>query len=148
MTLGPALTQAVTAVLPMFGFSVVLTLEESLASLSSGAEVNVLLGFSGGMRGSLVLGCSQLLAREIVSRMMGGATVLELDEMGRSALAELANMLGGSALGYVDTDTAIELSPPTLITGQRLHLLISQVVSTRLVYSLEEEQLTLSYCTE
>lgn len=132
----------------MFGIPVQQLGNEAMGALTSGSDVNVLIGLSGGLRGSVVLGLSEAAALDVVGRMMGGMSIVELDEMGKSALSELGNMLFGTALGHLEAAVPIELSPPTLITGRHLRLLISQVKSSRLSFSLGQSELVLSYCTE
>ena len=61
----------------------------------SGDGVVILIGLTGKISGNVVLSLSKKLALTISSAMMFGMPVNELDEMSKSAIAELANMILG-----------------------------------------------------
>ena len=55
----------------------------------------------------------------IVGKMMGGMEVTELDEMSKSAIAELGNMITGNALARFEKENLhLDISPPTVMTGK------------------------------
>ncbi|MCF7934785.1 MAG: chemotaxis protein CheX [Synergistales bacterium] len=133
MQLGEALATAATEMFPMFGLQPDLSGEMQQQSLNSANPVNILVGLTDGVRGNVVLGLNRKVACAVVSGMMGGAEVNELDAMGKSALAELTNMYVGSAIQKVEAELPIQLSPPTVVTGNRLFLMISRVPATVLM---------------
>jgi len=55
------------------------------------------IGLNGQMNGDIVFGLSEQVALKMVSAMMGGYVISEIDEMGRSAISELGNMISGNA---------------------------------------------------
>ena len=55
--------------------------------------VVILIGLTGKISGNVVLSLSKNLALSIASAMMYGMPVNELDEISKSAIAELANMI-------------------------------------------------------
>ncbi len=116
--------------------------------LSSASEVNIIIGMSGGLRGNIVIGLDRIPALKVVSAMMGGMEISALDSMTKSALSELVNMLVGSALGKLSALTPTEISPPTLVTGYGVLLLISRLQSHRLIFDLGPAQLGIAYCLE
>lgn len=86
-----------------------------------GDKVVVLIGLTGEIQGSVVISLSSSLACSIASAMMGGMPVPELDELAKSAIAELSNMiLGNTANIFSKNKINIEITPPTLLTGQNL----------------------------
>lgn len=86
-------------------------------------DVCAILGIVGDIHGQVVYGFDHATARAVVSKMMMGAEVKELDDMARSALGELANIITGKSaaelekLGFV-----IDISPPTLVIAEKVQL--------------------------
>ena len=52
---------------------------------------------TGQMEGDIVFGLHETVALKLVSAMMGGYPIAEMDEMGQSAISELGNMISGNA---------------------------------------------------
>lgn len=81
-------------------------------------EVSVVLGIVGDMEGQVIYAVSMGCALGIAGKMMGGIEVKELDEMSKSAIAELGNMITGNAATRFEKDNLnIDISPPTVMTG-------------------------------
>ena len=116
--------------------------------LTSAHQVNVLVGLSQGGRGNVVLGMSRKGALKIVGGMMGGMAVTELDDLGKSALAELGNMLVGSGVRAVSTPEGLDISPPTVVLGDRVFLLISRVPSRVLNFRTEDGPFAVRFSLE
>jgi len=98
-------------------------------------DVTAVVGISGDVSGSLYLSMSEATALRIVGAMLGQA-VSELDDIAKSGIAELANVIAGTAgvaLGASGLTTNI--SPPLLLHGAGARL--SAVDRQRLVVSLE-----------
>ncbi|MDF2879652.1 MAG: cheX1 [Clostridiaceae bacterium] len=91
-------------------------------------NVVVMVGITGKLKGTVAINMDTELAKNIASNMMGGMPVEELDEMSKSAICELANMIMGtvttelSGMG-VNTD----ITPPTILTGNNIVLTIAQM---------------------
>lgn len=81
-------------------------------------DIGIVIGVTGEVRGQVVIKMSHQSALNIVSKMMGGVEILELDSMGKSAISELGNMILGTsannlyALGYT-----IDITPPSILNG-------------------------------
>lgn len=85
--------------------------------------VVILIGLTGRITGNVVLSLSKNLALKIASAMMYGMPVHELDEMTKSAIAELANMiLGHTANIFYQNNISIDITPPTVLTGENIEL--------------------------
>ena len=79
--------------------------------------VTVILGITGDLEGQFLIGYQKSTALNIARAMMGNPDYPELDEMGKSALSELGNMIGGlTSTGLSDMGFFCNLSPPTLVT--------------------------------
>lgn len=79
------------------------------------------VGITGEMKGQVLLVMSVERAKDIASRMMFGMEVNELDEMSRSALGELSNMImGNTATLFSQQDILIDITPPISLLGDKL----------------------------
>lgn len=101
-------------------------------------DVCAILGVIGAVQGQVIYGFDEATARSVVSRMMMGAEVNEFDEMARSALGELGNIITGKAsVSLESAGYPIEISPPTLVMAQNVR--ISSVKIPMIVVPLETE---------
>ncbi|MGD0621677.1 MAG: chemotaxis protein CheX [Thermacetogeniaceae bacterium] len=98
--------------------------------LSAARDVTALIGLSGGIRGNIAISMDLAAAKKIASIMMMGRPVETLDDIAQSAIAEMANMLSANAMTIVGQNgVAMQVSPPTLITGEKISCIVSQVKS-------------------
>ncbi|MDO8690648.1 MAG: chemotaxis protein CheX [Dehalococcoidia bacterium] len=80
-------------------------------------QITALIGVTGNLRGVMMFGLSEETAKRLVSQMMG-QEIDKWDELAESGIAEMGNVIAGTAAttlasrGYVCT-----ISPPTVITG-------------------------------
>lgn len=148
MDMKEAIIDGLNSVIPMFGMKVSYQGEAEEAFLSSASQVNMLIGLTNGLKGSIVVGLKKTTALKIVSCMMGGMKVDSIDVMEKSALGEFINMIVGSTLGKLQVENIIEFSPPTLAIGERMFLVISKVKSTKLSFKLDEDFFNISFCIE
>jgi len=66
----------------------------------------------------ILFGFPEIAAKNIVSMMLGGYAVHELDDMCRSAVAELGNMISGNASTLLYSNgISVEITPPSILTG-------------------------------
>lgn len=69
------------------------------------------------------------MACQIASLMMGGMPIPTLDEMAKSAVAELCNMiLGNAGIFLSQIGTKIDVTPPTTLTGEKIKLSMNDVL--------------------
>lgn len=86
-----------------------------------GDNVVVLIGLTGAIQGNVTISLRKTLACKIASAMMGGMPVSELDEIAKSAIAELGNMiLGNTANIFYKNNIGIDITPPTVLTGENM----------------------------
>lgn len=101
-------------------------------------DVCVILGVVGTVHGQVIYGFDETTAKNVVSRMMMGAEILEFDEMSRSALGELGNMVTGKASMMLEKiGITIDISPPTLVMAKNLQ--ISSIKIPMIIVPLESE---------
>ena len=85
-----------------------------------GADVNTIIGVTGQLEGQVIYTFDERVALRIASALMGEA-VEELDELAKSAVAELGNIItGNAAIGLSENGYNCILIPPTLLTGKEL----------------------------
>ncbi len=74
------------------------------------------IGMTGHIEGDVIFGLHKDVAMRIVSAMMGGFPISEMDEMGKSAISELGNMISGNASTILfNQGVAIDITPPQLV---------------------------------
>ncbi|ABR46480.1 CheC domain protein [Alkaliphilus metalliredigens QYMF] len=84
----------------------------------NGSGIMVIVGIMGAIKGNVIYGIDEDSAKKIVSTMMGGVEVTELDDMAQSAISELANMLTAhSGIVFSQSEINIDISTPTLMHG-------------------------------
>lgn len=106
-----------------------------------GDNVVVLIGLTGHIQGNVVIALQKTLACKIASNMMGGMPVPELDEIAKSAIAELCNMiLGNTANIFYENKIPIDITPPTVLTGENMQFspTKSRVICVPLLFDNEE----------
>ena len=148
MELKQALVESFVETLTMFGKSAIFESEMEIEHLESASQVNVLIGLTIGAHGNVVLGLDETVALKLASAMMGGMEVIEIDSIAQSALGELLNMILGSALQKMGPSNLIDITPPTLVTGRRINLMISRVKSYKLLFAMDDETYHISYSVE
>lgn len=79
--------------------------------------VVILIGVTGEMRGQVMLAFSHNIACDIASKMTF-MSITQLDELSKSALSELGNMILGNAATIFSTKgIGMDITPPTLCMG-------------------------------
>ncbi|PYI54055.1 chemotaxis protein CheX [Paenibacillus flagellatus] len=74
------------------------------------------IGMTGQMEGDIVFGLHEEVALKLVSAMMGGYLVTQMDEMTQSAISELGNMISGNASTILfNQGVRVDITPPKLI---------------------------------
>ncbi len=84
-------------------------------------SVAVIVGLTGKIRGQVISSLTVDTAIYIASLMMGGAPIAGFDEMAKSAISELGNMIMGNAATLLSTrGIAVEITPPSLLVGEKM----------------------------
>ncbi|RUS45927.1 chemotaxis protein CheX [Cohnella sp. AR92] len=83
-------------------------------------HVWIQIGLTGQMSGNIVFGLSESVALKIISAMMGGFAITEIDEMGKSAISELSNMISGNASTMLfNQGVKVDITPPRIFHSER-----------------------------
>ncbi|MFD2610839.1 chemotaxis protein CheX [Paenibacillus gansuensis] len=74
------------------------------------------IGMTGQMSGDIVFGLHEEVALRLVSAMMGGYHITEMDDMTQSAISELGNMISGNASTMLfNQGVRVDITPPKLM---------------------------------
>ena len=85
------------------------------------------LGIVGDKKGNVAYAIDTEGAKQIASIMMMGMPVDELDDMAKSAISELSNMLTANAsINLSNEAITVDISPPTMLTGEDIELSMSK----------------------
>jgi chemotaxis protein CheX len=77
------------------------------------------IGMTGQMQGDILFGLHEAVALKVVSAMMGGFVLTEMDEIGRSAISELGNMISGNASTMLyNQGVRVDITPPKLYSPE------------------------------
>ncbi len=77
------------------------------------------VGMTGQFSGNVVFGLQEQVALRIVSVMMGGFVLTEMDEMGQSAISELGNMISGNASTILfNQGYSVDITPPKVMKSE------------------------------
>lgn len=144
--LNTAIKTAASELFSMFGIEAQLLEEIDEEKLKSCEQIDVILGLAGEIKGNIVVGFAKNTALKIVSGMMGGMEFADLDEIAISGISEFVNMLGGTTVSKLQTETFIDITPPTVITSEGNASVISQLQSHKIIYAVGDEKLIISYC--
>jgi chemotaxis protein CheX len=86
-------------------------------------EIVIILGITGDIKGQAVFSLTEEIAKKVASAMMMGMPVEEIDEMAKSALSELGNMImGNSATLLFNAGMKIDITPPSLVKGTAIEI--------------------------
>ena len=97
-------------------------------------DVTAVIGISGSLTGSIYLSMAEPTALKIISAIIGQETT-DLDELGQSGIAEMANVIAGSAGIELDAEgIETQINPPLVLVGRGARL--STVEIQRLVVPL------------
>ncbi|HHV60619.1 MAG TPA: chemotaxis protein CheX [Clostridiaceae bacterium] len=100
-------------------------------------SVVCILGVTGKIRGQVLLSMSHESALKVASTMMGGIELTALDDVAKSAVAELSNMiLGNTATILYNRGIKIEITPPSIVVGEKIQISLEKVKTICIPLSL------------
>lgn len=110
------------AVMPQMGFSSVQIGNLSVKSKEvTGSGVIIILGIVGHIRGNVVYSIDLESAKQFASTLMMGMPVEDFDDMAKSAVSELTNMLtANAATAFSNSGILIDISTPTMLQGENM----------------------------
>lgn len=87
----------------------------------------VMIGITGDLQGQVILGMRLPIALDIASKMMMGMEVNELNDLAKSAIGELINMIMGNAVtDFFNMDVKLDITPPAFFLSNSLSMSVNQ----------------------
>lgn len=94
-------------------------------------NIHVSIGMTKAIRGEVSFSMDEKTACAVASAMMFGMPVEKLDDMSKSAISELGNMMmGKTASKFASAGLMIDITPPMIITGENMHAFMPQNTRT------------------
>ena len=91
-------------------------------------EITSMIGIVGDIRGNIAYSMSEESAKKAISIMMMGMSIDKIDEIGRSAIGELTNMITGNASTLLSRNGYLtDITPPSTVSGKDMYFIISTV---------------------
>ena len=91
-----------------------------------GSVLTIIIGITGELKGQVLFTMSKATACDIASHMMMGMPVPELNDMAKSAVSELANMILGNAATIFSTNNiTLDITPPSVVLGENMVMTVS-----------------------
>lgn len=88
-----------------------------------GDNVIIIIGIAGDLKGQVIFNLKSETACNIASSMMCGMPVAKLDEIAKSAIGELANMISGNAATiFASKQIELDITPPTVMIGDNIEI--------------------------
>lgn len=119
---------SVMDVMPQLGFeNIILKEQKEKVKKIVASGIVLTLGIVGDKKGNVAYAIDTAGAKQIASTMMMGMPVDELDDMAKSAISELSNMLTANAtINFSNDGINVDISPPTMLTGEDIELSMSK----------------------
>lgn len=116
--------ETVNEIMPQLGFENIVQKDinkNSKKIVASGVVLTI--GIIGDKKGNVIYSIDMEGAKKIASTMMMGMPVDELDDMSKSALSELSNMITANAsIKLSNNGVDVDISVPTLMYGEDMEL--------------------------
>ncbi len=107
-----------------------------------GESILIIVGITGKIRGQAIFTMNKNVAFKVASAMMYGMPVDELNEISKSALSELTNMiLGNTATILYNKGIGIEITPPSLLFGENLQITPSKMKTICIPLYLSDDEI-------
>jgi chemotaxis protein CheX len=106
-------------------------------TIYKGNNLLVIIGLVGNITGTVVIYLNKEVAVKVASMMMMGVPVNELDEMAKSAISELCNMILGNTMTILSKkNIEVDITPPTMLAGDNIEITMhkSVIVNIPLIF--------------
>ncbi len=116
-----------------------------------GASFAVIIGVTGDLRGQVIFTMDVEAACYIATKMIMEEPVTELNEMSKSAVGEMANMiLGNAATIFSNNNYTVDITPPTVMLGRNISFAVgdSRIVCVPLSFYKHTLELNIAVVEE
>jgi len=112
-------------------------------------DIIIMVGLTGKIRGQANFSMTRQFGMKIASCMMMGMPIAEFDEMAKSAIAELANMIMGNAATLLyNRGINIDITPPSLLLGENMEVTPSKMRTICIPLLIGDDKIELDISTE
>lgn len=113
-------------------------------------DIIIMVGLTGKIRGQAIFSMSRDFGMKIASGMMMGMPVTEFDEISKSAISEMANMImGNTATLLYNRGINIDITPPSLLMGENMQITPSKMKTICIPLLIDEnDKIELDVSTE
>jgi len=112
-------------------------------------DIIIMVGLTGKLRGQANLTMSRQFGLKVASCMMMGMPLTEFDEISKSAISELANMIMGNAATLLyNRGISIDITPPSLVLGQNMQVSPSKMKTICIPLLIDDDKIELDISTE
>lgn len=117
--------QSFNTIMPQLGFEVERG-EISMKEQINASGITISVGLTGDVKGNVIYILSEEGGKSVASKMMMGMEVESLDDMAKSALSEMSNMLTANAsINYSNQGIETDISTPVLVTGDKMNIKVN-----------------------
>lgn len=89
-------------------------------------DLTAFIGIVGDIKGNVSYCCSLETAKNLASIMMMGMEIEEIDDMCRSALSELLNMIAGNTtMLFSEQKVNLDITSPSVVVGEEMFFILS-----------------------
>lgn len=141
---------AVETVLTQYGVTDIQTGQlQKKESMDIESDITAIIGLVGNIRGNVAFSLSVDTSKKILTVMMDGEPVPEMDDMARSTIGELANMITGTALTLLSkTGITADITPPSVIFGKDVFFILSSVPAIETIVKTQLGDVTVNIAFE
>lgn len=105
----------------------------------------IIIGVTGVLKGQVLITMEASTACDIASKMMMGMPVPELNDMAKSAVSEMGNMILGNAATIFSTkNIPIDITPPSLCQGNNMVFSVSDSKTICVPLNFEDKVIELN----
>ncbi len=104
-----------------------------------GNFILIIIGVTGEIRGQVVISLKEETGCLLASKMMMGMSVPELNDMAKSAISELANIvLGNAATLFSKKGISLDITPPSICLGDNISISVNHTPSICIPLAIDE----------
>ena len=148
MELKETLIDSATEIFFDFGMQLIYLGDSEQTQFISANQVNILTGMNGSIRGNILIGLNKAAVSGILFKMKNIENPDNAEYSTESVMCKLSKLILQKAVEKEPELKALMFSPPTVIIGQQLFLMLSRYKSTKLSFKIDNEIFSISYSLE
>lgn len=148
MDVKSAFIETTMEVLSEYGIPPMFAEKDKRHGLVGTEYLNVVMGVNGALSGNLIVTANKESALAIASAMLGGIKFTEVNDMVKSAMGELLNIIAGNAFSRVEIKSVIYISTPTLVIGEGISILLQGSSANKLIFDMGGQSMDILFDIE